>query len=29
MELNEAAMAHGVAAHCAMAEAFLRDGLPG
>jgi amidohydrolase len=29
MELNEAAMAHGVAVHCAMAEAFLRDGLPG
>ncbi len=29
MELNEAAMAHGVAVHCAIAEAFLRDGLPG
>jgi len=29
MELNEAAMAHGVAAHCALAEAFLREGLPG
>ena len=29
MELNEAAMAHGVAVHCATAEAFLRDGLPG
>jgi hippurate hydrolase len=29
MELNEAAMAYGVAAHCALAEAFLRDGLPG
>jgi hippurate hydrolase len=28
MELNEAAMAHGVAAHCALAEGFLRDGLP-
>jgi hippurate hydrolase len=28
MELNEAAMAHGVAAHCATALAFLRDGLP-
>jgi len=28
MELNEAAMAHGVAVHCATAEAFLRDGLP-
>jgi hippurate hydrolase len=27
MELNEAAMAHGIAAHCATAEAFLRDGL--
>ena len=28
MELNEAAMAAGVATHCATAEAFLRDGLP-
>jgi hippurate hydrolase len=28
MELNEAAMAPGVAAHCAMALAFLREGLP-
>ncbi|WP_395644649.1 M20 family metallopeptidase [Terricaulis sp.] len=28
MELNEAAMAHGVAVHCATAELFLRDGLP-
>jgi hippurate hydrolase len=27
MELNEAAMAAGVAAHCATAEAFLRDDL--
>jgi hippurate hydrolase len=27
MELNEAAMAHGVAAHCALAETFLRQGL--
>lgn len=27
MELNEAAMVAGVAAHCATAEAFLRDGL--
>jgi hippurate hydrolase len=29
MELNGAAMAHGVAVHCAIAEAFLREGLPG
>lgn len=29
MEMNEAGMAHGVAVHCAAAEAFLRDGLPG
>jgi hippurate hydrolase len=29
MELNEAAMAYGVAAHCAVAETYLRDGLPG
>ena len=29
MEMSEAAMAHGVAAHCAMALNFLRDGLPG
>ena len=28
MQLNEAAMAYGVAAHCALAQAFLRDGLP-
>ena len=28
MELNEAAMAAGVATHCATAETFLRDGLP-
>lgn len=28
MELNEAAMAHGVAVHCATAELFLREGLP-
>jgi len=28
MQLNEAAMAHGVATHCAVAETFLRDGLP-
>ena len=27
MELNEAAMAAGVATHCATAQAFLRDGL--
>lgn len=27
MELNEAAMAHGVAVHCALAETFLREGL--
>ncbi len=29
MELNEAAMASGVAVHCATAETFLRDGLGG
>ena len=29
MELNEASMAHGVAVHCATAELFLREGLPG
>ena len=29
MEMSEAAMAHGVAAHCAMALNFLRDGLAG
>ncbi len=28
MELNEAAMAAGVATHCATAATFLRDGLP-
>jgi len=28
MELNEAAMAAGVVAHCATAETFLRDDLP-
>ena len=27
MTLNEEAMAHGVAAHCAIAETFLRDGF--
>lgn len=28
MMLNEAAMAHGVAVHCAIAEHFLANGLP-
>jgi hippurate hydrolase len=27
MELNEAAMAYGVAVHCVLAETFLREGL--
>ena len=27
MTINEVAMAHGVAAHCALAETFLRDGF--
>ncbi|QNA85525.1 amidohydrolase [Sphingomonas sp. So64.6b] len=27
MELNEAAMAHGVALHCAVAERFLKEGF--
>ncbi len=29
MVLNEAAMAHGVAAHCALAERFLAEGFAG
>jgi hippurate hydrolase len=29
MVLNEAMLARGVAAHCAIAETFLADGLPG
>jgi hippurate hydrolase len=29
MVLNESVLARGVAAHCAIAETFLADGLPG